>query len=110
MLLKGLYGIGSSGGYISASRLLPDPRGYSGQNIYVRGVVKNRSLKLSPGITSFVLKDENDENLKIHVNYAGNLPSDLVEGRQAITSGAMVSESTFEADKIVTGCPSKYTE
>lgn len=110
VLFTGLYGIDSSEGYISVSELLSNPQRYSGQNIDARGVVENGSLKISPGITSFDLKDENDENLKIHVNYVGNLPSNLAEGKQVIVSGAMVSESMFEADKIVTGCPSKYTE
>ena len=61
-------------------------------------------------LTVFELRDENDENLKVHVEYAGNLPSNLAEGKQVSISGTMVSESTFEANKIVTGCPSKYTE
>jgi cytochrome c-type biogenesis protein CcmE len=37
-------------------------------------------------------------------------PSNLAEGKQVTLSGKMVSESTFEANKIITGCPSKYTE
>lgn len=110
VLLIGLYGVDSSEGYIAVSELLSDPQDYSGQNINARGVIENGSLEKYPGMTSFDLKDENDENLKIHVNYVGNLPSNLAEGKQVIVSGAMVSEFTFEANKIVTGCPSKYTE
>jgi cytochrome c-type biogenesis protein CcmE len=110
VLLIGLYGVDSSKGYIAVSELLSNPQGYSGQSINAVGVVEDGSLQKSPGITSFYLKDENDENLKIHVNYVGDLPSNLAEGKKVTITGTMVSESTFEANKIVTGCPSKYTE
>ncbi len=94
--------------YLSSS---PIPPRTTPQNINAMGVVEDRSLhKDPPGVTSFDLKDENDENLKIHVNYVGNLPSNLAEGKQVTIRGSMISESTFEANKIVTGCPSKYTE
>jgi cytochrome c-type biogenesis protein CcmE len=110
VFLVGLYGVDSSDGYLAVSELLSDPQGYAGQNINAVGIVEDGSLEKSPGMTSFELKDENDENLKIHVNYVGNLPSNLADGKQVTISGTMVSESTFEANKIVTGCPSKYTE
>ncbi|MDD3247701.1 MAG: cytochrome c maturation protein CcmE [Methanosarcina sp.] len=110
VFIIGLYGIDSSDGYLAVSELLSDPPGYAGQNINAMGIVEVGSLEKSPGMTSFELNDENDENLKIHVNYVGNLPSNLAEGKQVTISGTMVSESTFEANKIVTGCPSKYTE
>ncbi len=110
VFIIGLYGIDSSDGYLAVSEVLSDPSGYAGQNINAMGIVEVGSLEKSPGMTSFELKDENDENLKIHVNYVGNLPSNLAEGKQVTISGTMVSESTFEANKIVTGCPSKYTE
>ena len=110
VFLVGLYGVDSSDGYLAVSELLSDPQGYAGQNINAVGIIEDGSLEKSPGMTSFELKDENDENLKIHVNYVGNLPSNLADGKQVTISGTMVSESTFEANKIVTGCPSKYTE
>lgn len=110
VFLIGLYGVDSSDGYLAVSELLSDPQGYTGQNINAMGIVEDGSLEKSPGITSFELKDENDENLKIHVNYVGDLPSNLAEGKQVTITGTMISESTFEANKIVTGCPSKYTE
>lgn len=110
VFLIGMYGVDSSQGYIAVSELLSNPQGYSGKNINAMGIVEEGSLQKTPGMTSFDLKDENDENLKIHVSYAGNLPSNLAEGKQVTISGTMISESTFKANKIVTGCPSKYTE
>ena len=110
VFLIGLYGVDSSAGYLAVSELLSDPQDYAGKTINAMGIVEVGSLEKSPGMTAFELKDENDESLKIHVNYVGNLPSNLAEGKQVTVSGTMVSESTFEANKIVTGCPSKYTE
>jgi cytochrome c-type biogenesis protein CcmE len=110
VFLIGLYGVNPSEGYLTVSDLLSDPQGHAGRNINALGIVEDGSLEKSPGITSFELKDEKDENLKIHVNYVGDLPSNLAEGKQVTISGTMVSESAFEANKIVTGCPSKYTE
>lgn len=110
VFLIGLYGVDSSEGYLTVSELLSNPQGYAGQNINAMGIVEDGSLDKYPGMTSFELKDESDGNLKIHVNYVGDLPSNLAEGKQVTISGTMVSESTFEANKIVTGCPSKYTE
>ncbi|TFG92650.1 MAG: cytochrome c maturation protein CcmE, partial [Candidatus Atribacteria bacterium] len=69
VFLIGLYGVDSSDGYLAVSKLLSDPQGYAGQNINIVGIVADGSLEKSPGMTSFELKDENDENLKIHVNY-----------------------------------------
>lgn len=60
-------------------------------------------------MTIFKLRDENNENLKVHLEYTGSSPSNLVEGNSKYLRN-YVSELKFEANKIVTGCPSKYTE
>jgi cytochrome c-type biogenesis protein CcmE len=57
----------------------------------------------------FELRDENNENLKVHLNYTGSSPSNLAEGNNEYLRN-YVSELKFEANRIVTGCPSKYTE
>jgi cytochrome c-type biogenesis protein CcmE len=74
------------------------------------GIVEYGSLKVAPEMIAFKLRDENNENLKVNVEYTGNLSSNLAEGKKVSISGTMVSESKFKANKIVTGCPSKYTE
>jgi cytochrome c-type biogenesis protein CcmE len=107
--LIALYGAGS-GAYLSVSELLSNSQAYTGQKVNAIGIVEDGSVELSPGVTSFELRDENNESIKIRVEYIGDLPSNLEEGKQVSISGTMVSEGTFEANKIVTGCPSKYTE
>lgn len=105
----GLYGVDSSG-YLSVSELLSDPPAHVGQEVNAMGIVEYGSIEMVPGMTLFELRDEDVESLKVRVEYTGDLPSNLAEGAQVSISGIMVSEDTIEASKIVTGCPSKYTE
>jgi cytochrome c-type biogenesis protein CcmE len=105
----GLYGVDSSG-YLSVSEILSDPQAHLGQEVNAMGIVEYGSIEMVPGITLFKLRDEDVENLRVRVKYTGDLPSNLVEGEKVSISGTMVSEEIIEANKIVTGCPSKYTE
>ena len=107
--IVGLYGVDSSG-YLSVSELLSDPLAHVGQEVNAMGIVEYGSLETVPGMTLFELRDEDAENSKVRVEYTGDLPSNLAEGAKVSISGTMVSEDTIEASKIVTGCPSKYTE
>lgn len=110
VFFTGLYGIDSSDSYFTVSELLSDSNAHIGQNVNVMGIVEYGSLEVAPEVRVFKLRDENNENLKVNVEYTGNLSSSLAEGKKVSISGTMVSESTFKASKIITGCPSKYTE
>jgi cytochrome c-type biogenesis protein CcmE len=110
VFFTGIYGIDSSDSYFTVSELLSDSNAHIGQNVNVMGIVEYGSLEVAPAMTAFKLKDENNENLKVNVEYTGNLSSNLAEGKKVSISGTMISESMFKANKIVTGCPSKYTE
>jgi cytochrome c-type biogenesis protein CcmE len=110
VFFTGLYGINSSDGYLTVSELVLDPQAHTGQNLNVMGIVEYGSLKETPETKVFELRDENNENFKVHVEYTGSLPSSLAEGKRVSISGTMVSGSTFEANKIITRCPSKYME
>jgi cytochrome c-type biogenesis protein CcmE len=110
VFFTGIYGIDSSDSYFTVSELLSDSNAHIGQNVNVMGIVEYGSLEVAPEMTAFKLKDENNENLKVNVEYTGNLSSNLAEGKKVSISGTMISESMFKANKIVTGCPSKYTE
>ena len=59
---------------------------------------------------SVVLEDPENEKYEVEVIYTGVLPANLAEGAGLTVSGRMVSESRIEANKIVMGCPSKYSE
>ena len=64
---------------------------------------------MTPKMTVFELRDENNENLKVHLEYTGSSPSNLAEGNNKYLRDC-VSELKLEANKIVTRCPFKYTE
>ena len=110
VLFTGLYGIDLKDGYLTVSEILSNSNAYIGQNVNVMGVVEYGSLEVAPEMIAFKLRDENNENLKVDVEYTGNLSSNLAEGKKVSISGTMVSGSVFKANRIVTGCPSKYTE
>lgn len=110
VVLTGLYGVDLSEGYLMVSELVSAPQAHVGEEVNAMGIVETGTLEMIPGLTSFELRDEEDENSRIRVEYTGELPSNVVEGKKVSISGTMVSENTIEANKIVTGCPSKYTE
>ncbi len=108
--IVGLWNVDLSGGYPLISELLEDPDRYVGQNVNTMGTVKNGTLNVSTSGISFWLEDPEDEAYEIEVIYTGALPANLAEGAGLSISGKMVSETKIEANKIVMGCPSKYTE
>ena len=110
LLFTGLYGIDFKDGCLTVSEIFSNPNAYVGKNVNVMEIVEYGKLEVAPKMTAFKLRDGNNENLKVDVEYTGNLSSNLAEGKKVSIIGIMVSESVFKAKRIVTGCPSKYTE
>ncbi|MCQ6963011.1 cytochrome c maturation protein CcmE [Methanolobus chelungpuianus] len=108
--IAGLWNVDFSQGYLLVSELLEDPDKYVGHNVNTMGTVKNGTLDVSTSGISFMLEDPEDEAYEVEVVYTGVLPANLAEGAGLTVSGRMVSESRIEANKIVMGCPSKYSE
>jgi cytochrome c-type biogenesis protein CcmE len=55
----------------------------------------------------FTLDDmQSDESFP--VRYSGLLPDMFAEGRSVVVEGAPTNADTFEADTVLTSCPSKY--
>ncbi|MCD4702709.1 MAG: cytochrome c maturation protein CcmE [Methanosarcinaceae archaeon] len=106
----GLWGIDLDQGYLMVSDLTENPQEYIGQNVNTMGTIKNDTLNMSLDKISFVLVDADDANHDIYVEYTGDLPANLMEGKSISLSGRMVSEDQVMADQIVMGCPSKYKE
>ena len=106
----GLWGVDFSQQYIMVSELISNPDKYVGDKIGTMGVIKNGTLVVSPDIISFTLVDEEDATAEIYVEYTGDLPATLDEGKDVSMSGTMVSADKIEATQIVVGCSSKYTE
>ena len=106
----GLWGVDFSQQYIMVSELISNPDKYVGDKIGTMGVIKNGTLVVTPDIISFTLVDEEDATAEIYVEYTGDLPATLDEGKDVSMSGTMVSADKIEATQIVVGCSSKYTE
>jgi cytochrome c-type biogenesis protein CcmE len=106
----GLWNVDLSQEYPMISKLLENPDQYVGKNVNTMGTVKNGTLNVSTSGISFRLEDPEDKAHDVEVVYTGALPANLAEGAGLSISGKMVSERKIEADKIVMGCPSKYTE
>ncbi|MEA1985572.1 MAG: cytochrome c maturation protein CcmE [Euryarchaeota archaeon] len=108
--IVGLWGIDLDQGYLMVSDLTENPQDYIGQNVNTMGTIKNDTLNMSLDQISFVLVDAEDVNHDIYVEYTGDLPANLMEGKSISLSGRMVSEDQIMADQLVMGCPSKYKE
>ena len=108
--IVGLWNVDLSQGYLLVSDLQKDPDKYVGQNVNTMGNIKNGTLNVSTSGISFLLQDPEDEAYELEVVYTGSLPANLVEGTSLSLSGRMVSKNKIEANKIVMGCPSKYSE
>ncbi|MBN2487686.1 MAG: cytochrome c maturation protein CcmE [Methanosarcinaceae archaeon] len=106
----GLWGVDVSQGYLMVSELKSNPQEHIGQQVNTMGSIKDGTLLITPDIISFILTDAEDKSIEIEVEYTGNLPANLDEGKNVTLGGTMVSGNKIEANKIVIGCSSKYTE
>ncbi|MGM0771687.1 MAG: cytochrome c maturation protein CcmE [Halobacteriota archaeon] len=104
------WGVDVDQGYYMVSDIITNPDEHLGQKVNTMGVVKNGTLNISPEMTSFTLVDTEDENYEIDVEYTADLPANLAEGKSISLTGTMVSEDNIDAEQIVMGCPSKYSE
>lgn len=106
----GLWDVDFSQQYIMVSELISNPDQYVGDKISTMGTIKNGTLIVTPDIISFILTDSEDVTAEIYVEYTGDLPPTLDEGKDISMSGTMISADKVEATQIVVGCSSKYTE
>ncbi|NYT19466.1 MAG: cytochrome c maturation protein CcmE [Methanosarcinales archaeon] len=106
----GLWGVDVEQGYYMVSDITTNPQEHMGQKVNTMGIVKNGSLIISPEMTTFTLVDAEDESSEINVEYTADLPANLAEGKSISLTGTMISETRLDAEQIVIGCPSKYSE
>ncbi|MDK2892721.1 cytochrome c maturation protein CcmE [Methanohalophilus sp.] len=108
--VTGLWGIDTNQQYYTVSQILEEQHKYTGKNINTMGIINNNSLILEPGKISFLLQDTEYPALTISVEYTGDLPPNLKEGKSISLSGRLEEDGTIYANQIVMGCPSKYSE
>jgi cytochrome c-type biogenesis protein CcmE len=44
----------------------------------------------------------------LDVSYSGATPQNFMDGIEVVLAGSLIDEDTFEANEILTKCPSKY--
>jgi len=76
----------------------------------VSGIVQPGSIESDPTgrRLSFILQDQEHPDYSILVKYRGMVPDNFRPGLQVVVQGRIVKDTTFEAHKILTKCPSKY--
>jgi len=76
------------------------------ERVRLTGRVQIGSAKISNDKPElyFILEDE---EAKIPIHYAGNVPESFAEGLDVVAEGRM-GENFFEAKELIVKCPSKY--
>lgn len=107
--IAGLWNVDLEQGYLLVSELIEHQDKYVGKNVNTMGTVKDGTLNMSTSGISFILEDPEDTAYGVKVVYVGDLPANLADGSQISLTGKMLADR-IEAERIVMGCPSKYSE
>ena len=91
--------------YHSVSEVVSDKNTFINQHIQMIGDVVNGSIQTSSQDILFKITDEISE---LNVVYSGATPQNFVEGVEVVISGRLMSDDNFQANQILTKCPSKY--
>ena len=80
-----------------------------GKNFRVTGVLLPQSLSKGsdPLMNSFRIGDKNSKD-ELEIEYRGILPDAFKEGQELVVVGKMKNERVFNANTIISKCPSKY--
>ncbi len=103
------YSLGSSSTYATFTEVELSPD----KEFHVVGVLNlDKEMSYNPEIDanlfSFYLIDNNGTERK--VNYNGTKPQDFEKSEQVVVIGKAGSQGTFNANKILMKCPSKYND
>ncbi len=82
---------------------------YAGTTVRIAGRVVEDSMQWDANNRKlrFTLADvTKDQSLQVH--YQGLLPDMFAEGRDVLVEGPHSGETSFEAEQVLTACPSKY--
>ncbi|HEX3722928.1 MAG TPA: cytochrome c maturation protein CcmE [Nitrolancea sp.] len=94
--------------FVTVSELQAKSAAMDGQHVQVGGNVKTGSIvQGNPGDPiSFVLTDGKQT---MPVSYSGVLPDIFSDQVQVVVEGTYHADGTFQADTLLTKCPSKFT-
>jgi len=78
--------------------------------VQVAGIVKPGSIyhNASGQQLTFTLQDLKDPAYEVQVEYQGVIPDNFKPGLQVVVQGNLKNPRDFQANRILTKCPSKY--
>ena len=80
-------------------------RSYVGKTVRVGGEILKGSINQQGHKYTFKIFDKDKQ---LTIIYTGQLPQTFGAGVTAIADGKMISQTTLQADTVITQCPSKY--
>jgi cytochrome c-type biogenesis protein CcmE len=94
---------------VTVAEYLGNRDAYAGTTVRVAGRVRADTMQYDAGTHElrFTLDDMQGHGA-IPVRYSGLLPDMFAEGRDVVVEGPHNTGDTFEADTVLTSCPSKY--
>ena len=94
---------------VTVAEYLGNRDAYAGTTVRVAGRVRADSMQWNAGTheLNFTLDDMQGHG-SIPVRYSGLLPDMFAEGRDVVVEGPHSAGETFDADTVLTSCPSKY--
>lgn len=93
---------------VSLSEILNKPNEYNGEFLTIEGVLDENSIDWNADSIelNFQILDENDRRLSVY--HKGVRPDNFTDGIIVILTGYVNQNGTFEAEQILTKCPSKF--
>ena len=95
---------------VTVAEFLGNRSAYAGTTVRIAGRVRDDSMKWDPATRElrFTLDDMQGDG-SVDVHYTGLLPDMFAEGRDVVVEGPDRSAEVFEAQTVLTSCPSKYS-
>jgi cytochrome c-type biogenesis protein CcmE len=94
---------------VTVAEYLGNRAAYAGTTVRIAGRVRADSMQWDTATRElrFTLDDIAAQG-SVPIHYTGLLPDMFAEGRDVVVEGPHGDGETFEADTILTSCPSKY--
>jgi cytochrome c-type biogenesis protein CcmE len=94
---------------VTVAEYLGNREAYAGTTVRIAGRVREESMNWDGATRDlrFTLDDMQGSG-SVAVHYTGLLPDMFAEGRDVVVEGPHTDGEVFEADTVLTSCPSKY--
>lgn len=94
--------------YKTVNELLADPGRFETRPVRINGALVAGSVRAKPGTNEFRFQ-LSKSNEMLDVAFQGVLPDTMQEGQELVVQGVFdPGTKTFQAEEILTKCPSKY--